>query len=78
MTPAESSQVAQRNLEFYRNSFGASAEKSYCETDCMRSGSGSQVSRLRFVLIGLFFEVLRPNGQPKATSRSEILQGHLS
>jgi hypothetical protein len=44
----------------------------------MRYGSDFPVPRLRLVLTDIFFEVLRPNGQPEATTRSEILQGHLS
>jgi hypothetical protein len=35
---AESSRVAQKNLEFCKNSFGASVVKSDCVIDCMRSG----------------------------------------
>jgi hypothetical protein len=42
MILAESSQVAQRNLEFYKNSFGASVEKNDCVIDCMPYGSESR------------------------------------
>jgi hypothetical protein len=40
---AESSRVAQRNLEFCKNSFKTSAKKSNCVVDCMPSGLESQV-----------------------------------
>ena len=43
MTPAESSQVAQRNSGFCRNSFDANVEKGDCAIDCMRYGLDSRM-----------------------------------
>jgi hypothetical protein len=56
----ELSQVAQRNLEFCKNSFNASVEISNCVVDCMPYGLEFECPRLRKLTI--IFEVLRPNG----------------
>jgi hypothetical protein len=53
-------QVAQRNLEFCKNSFYASVKKSNCIIDCMPYGLEFECPQLQKLMI--IFEVLHPDG----------------